>query len=196
MTQPTSPMPVSVSTTNPPLGAGPSPNPSANLVGARIRFQFALVLYLGWLGYLAWQVAITRFPNGPAPVLSRSQWAGTDAEVVGIVTGPDELQIKEVLHAPADLSIAKGKKLTVMGLDAAQRAPKMAPDTGAELWLVPLRKRGDGFLVAPIPSAPGYRAGAPGEEIGRIYLYSETLKLHAKAVRREVFPEGAKPEKN
>lgn len=191
MTQPTTPQPVPVSTGAPPAGA----KPSANRVGARIRFQFALVLYLGWLGYLAWQVAITRFPGGPSPVLSRSQWAGTDAEVVGTITGPDELQIKEILHAPADLSLVKGKKITVLGLDVAQRAPKMAPETEGELWLVPLRKRGDGFLVAPIPSAPGYRAGAPGEEIGRIYLYSERLKLHAKAVRREVFPESSKAEK-
>ena len=163
-----------------------------NRVGARIRFQFALVLYLGWLGYLAWQVAITRFPDGPAPVLSRSQWAGTDAEVVGVVRGPDELEIREILHAPADLPIAIGKTITVQGLDVAQRAPKMTPEAGGELWLVPLRKRGDGFLVAPIPSAPGYRAGGPGEEIGRIYLYTERLKLHARGVRQEVFGDSSK----
>jgi hypothetical protein len=180
---------VSPGASAPILGTNP------NRVASRIRFQFALVLYLGWLGYLAWQVAITRFPNGPAPVLSRSQWAGTDAEVVGIVTGSDELQIKEVLYAPADLPLAKGNKISVIGLDAAQRAPKMVEDKEGDLWLVPLRKRGDGFLVAPIPSAPGFRAGAPGEEIGRIYHYSEPLKLHAKAVRREVFPEGSKTEK-
>lgn len=177
------------------MSSAPGSGPSDNRVGARIRFQFALVLYLAWLGYLAWQVAITRFPDGPSPVLSRSQWAGADAEVVGVITAPDELQIKEILHAPTDLPLAKGKKIVVTGLDVAQRAPKTATQTGEERWLVPLRKRGDGFLVAPIPSAPGYRAGGPGEEIGRIYLFSERLRLHAKAVRREVFPEDPKTEK-
>ena len=155
---------------------------------ARIRFQFALLLYLGWLGYLAWQVAITRIPGGPTPVLSRSQWAGSDAEVLGKITGPDELEIVDILYAPKDLKLAKGKWI-IGGLDNAQKAPPKTVPNGEETWLVPLRKVANGFMVAPLPSGPGFRAGPLGEDIGRIYLFTEKLRFHAKMVRKEVFPE-------
>ncbi len=164
-------------------------SPQGPTWSARIRFQFALVLYLGWLGYLAWQVAITRIPGGPTPVLSRSQWAGSDAEVLGKITGPNELDILDILYAPKDLKLAKGKWI-IGGLDIAQMAPPKTVPTGEETWLVPLQKIANGFRVAPLPSGPGFRAGPMGEDTGRIYLFTEKLRFHAKMVRREVFPEG------
>ncbi len=191
-----------MSTLNPePDILAPVPNGPTGLIkepqkepswSARIRFQFAMVLYLGWLGYLAWQVAITRIPGGPTPVLSRSQWAGSDAEVLGKITGPNELEILDILYAPKDLKLDKGKRF-IGGLESAQKAPQKTIPTGEETWLVPLRKVADGFMVAPLPSGPGFRAGPPGENIGRIYLFTEKLRFHAKMVRKEVFGEANPP---
>lgn len=154
---------------------------------ARLRFQAALLLYFSWLVYLAWQVAITRFPDGPAPALSRTQWAESEAELIGKPLGNDEFEIIEVLYGPKDLGLKAGK-IHIGGLDEAKRMPKIHEEewTG-QRWLVPVKRKGKEWIVAPVPPTPGYRSGPFGSEIGRVYWYTERMRIHARQVREEVF---------
>lgn len=180
--------------------SSPAPVPSATQVlaekasrppshAAKLRFQTALVLFLAWIAYLAWQVAITRLPDGPAPILSRSQWAETEAELVGKPLGSDEFEILEVLHAPADLKLKPGK-IQIGGLDAAKRSPRLHEEDWLEhRWLVPVKRKADQWVVAPIPPAPGFRPVQPGREVGKVYWFTDRLRIHVRQVRKEVFGE-------
>jgi|GEM_PF-3882985 len=164
-----------------------APRPPSH--AAKLRFQTALVLFLAWIAYLAWQVAITRFPDGPAPILSRAQWAETEAELIGKPLGSDEFEILEVLHAPADLKLKPGKIL-IDGLDMAKRSPKThEEDWLNNRWLVPVKRKADRWIVAPIPPAPGFRPMHPGREAGRVYWFTDRMRIHVKQVRKEVFGE-------
>lgn len=164
------------------------PQPRWNLA-AKFRFQTAVVLYLAWLIYLAWQVAITRIPHGPPPVLSRTQWAVAEAELIGTPLGGDRFQVSEVFFGPADLGLKKGE-MKIEGLDQARRMPVDRHEEWLNHeWLVPVVRRGAAWAVAPLPPTPGFRARQIGAEAGQVYWYTERLRIHSRAVRKEVFGE-------
>ncbi len=168
---------------------------------AVVRLLVAALLFAGWLGYLIYLVATTpRTPAGAPLVLSRPQILVSDFDVVGQVEGVDKpVKVVTVLYPDAEKGL-EGQEITVKNLEQCkplprpeQKAAEVPADySGPGLYLLPLRKAGDGpdYAVTPTPASPGYpphggRVGPP-----RIYpLLSERLKEQALAQYRQILKE-------
>lgn len=168
---------------------------------AVVRLLVAALLFAGWLGYLVYLVVtFPRTPAGAALVLSRPQLLVSDLDVVGEVKGVDQpVKVVTVLYPEAEKGLA-GQEIKVANLDQCKPLPRpeqKAADVPADyqgpgLYLLPLRKAGDGpdYAVTPTPASPGYpphggRVGPP-----RIYpLPTERLKEQALAQYRQILKE-------
>jgi hypothetical protein len=168
---------------------------------AVVRLLVAALLFAGWLGYLIYLVATTpRTPAGTPLVLSRPQILVSDLDVVGEVQGPDQpVKVVTVLYPESEKGL-EGKEIKVTNLDQCkplprpeQKAADVPPDfQGPGLYLLPLRKAGDGpdYAVTPTPASPGYpphggRVGPP-----RIYpLLNERTKEQALSQYRQILKE-------
>ena len=168
---------------------------------AVVRLLVAALLFAGWLGYLIYLVATTpRTPAGAPLVQSRPQILVSDFDVVGEVKSTDApVKVVTVLYPESEKG-QEGKEIKVTNLKdckalprAEQKADEVKADfSGPGLYLLPLRKVGDGpdYEVTPTPASPGYppfgmRVGPP-----RIYpLLSERVKEQALAQYRQILKE-------
>jgi hypothetical protein len=168
---------------------------------AVVRLLVAALLFAGWLGYLVYLVVtFPRTPAGTALVLSRPQILVSDLDVLGEVKGIDQpVKVMTVLYPESEKGL-EGQEIKVANLDQCKPLPRpeqKAADVPADyqgpgLYLLPLRKAGEGqeYAVTPTPASPGYpphggRVGPP-----RIYpLPTERLKEQALAQYRQILKE-------
>ena len=170
---------------------------------AVVRLLVAALLFAGWLGYLVYLVVtFPRTPAGTALVLSRPQILVSDLDVVAEVERTKAgvlAKIITVLYPDSEKGM-EGKQITITNLDQCKPLPppeqkgvEVPPDfSGRGLYLLPLRKAGDGpdYAVTPTPRSPGYPPH--GAQMGppRIYpLLSERMKEQALAQYRQILKE-------
>jgi hypothetical protein len=164
---------------------------------AVVRLVIAAVLFVGWIGYLAylWQATLFFRPSGEPLVLSRPQIEVAEVIVIARVSSARApVKIEEVLFPEKDSPVKAGETLVVANLADChpparfplRKDDEAKPDlTGPGSYLLPLHKKPktDGYEVVPIPPSPSYsrEEGPP-----RIYpvddprLRGQTLaQLHA-----------------
>lgn len=125
----------------------------------RLRLTVAVLLFLGWIGYLGFLVATTRDPV----VVSRSQFLAADLVVVAEVAGSPErpeprIRIQDVPFAQAD----EDRKLAGTELLLAD-LPDSGPGQGWQgpgTYLLPLQRheflKKVRYEVASLPPTPGF----------------------------------------
>ncbi|MFO0968616.1 MAG: hypothetical protein U0793_23920 [Gemmataceae bacterium] len=119
----------------------------------RLRLAVATILFLGWIGFLAFLVVRTRDPV----ILSRPQFLKADAVVVVDLAEKNgvpatEVTLKETLWQ------AEGKEAIPTALRLAAVAD-IGPDQGWRgpgEYIVPLRLGSTGYEIPPIPWSPGF----------------------------------------
>ena len=133
------------------------------------RLAVTAVLFLAWLGYLAFLALTTR----DAVVLSRPQFLISELDVVARRTGADAFVVTDVLYPRGADKRAEwaGKTITVENMDKCQLysskfgGQPVPPDAGRS-YLMPLQSLpGEDktrFEVVPIPASPGFPAGPHG----------------------------------
>jgi hypothetical protein len=146
---------------------------SQRLLGA--RFLLTVVLFLGWLGFLAYEVQTRPFtPNNQPLVLSRPQILTSDLAILANLGSPvgdikpdgsTQVTVEEVLGGKG---LQKGEIITILDLHNCQPLPirgqphAPADWSGPGLYLIPLKRSTKGiFTVTPVPSSPGYRLEGP-----------------------------------
>ena len=136
---------------------------------AALRLTVAALLFVGWVGYLAFLAATTR----NAIVLSRPQFLVSELDVIATHKGDDTFVIDEVLY-PKDKDALKGKTVLVKNLVQCQTFSAKdgwhaAPPPEGQAYLLPLVSTGlpaaadqpETMNVAPIPASPGYPSAGP-----------------------------------
>jgi hypothetical protein len=126
----------------------------------RLIFLFTLVLFGGWVGWIAYLALTTRRPI----VLSRPQLLASKIDVVGQVKAvegrPDpEVTVEQVVWAAdGQPRLERQTKIRVVNL------PGLTPQDGWDgpgAYLLPLVKQGAAFEVAKIPLSPGIETTRP-----------------------------------
>lgn len=147
---------------------------------ARIRLLVAGLLFLGWIGYLAY-LAFTVGIHRPE-ILSRPQFMISTFDIVATVKSPDEqfVDVKKV-HWPKGPNgkALEGKKIAVNNLSLTKDHWKGSGD-----YILPLIKSAEGkngedvFEVAAVPHSPGFPPNdKPKADRPRIYFAEpETLR--------------------
>ena len=130
------------------------------------RLVVTAVLFLSWVGYLAYLALMTRNPV----VLSRPQFLVSELHVLATRDGGDDFVVNDVLWPPDKKVEWQGKKIVVDNLKDCEtwsaKGWQTAPPPEGQKVLMPLRQAGSDFDVSPIPASPGYpppdarRAGA------------------------------------
>ena len=146
------------------------------------RLVVTAVLFLGWLGYLAYLVRWTANPI----VLSRPQLLVSDFDVIAEVNSTkDPVKVLSVLYPPSEKG-QEGKEITVTNLEQCKpppRADQKAADvpldfSGPGRYLLPLQRVSPDdqtrFQVVPIPPSPGFAAEPRGPGPPRIYPANPT----------------------
>ena len=128
------------------------------------------VLFLGWIGWLAYLVATAR----PPVVLSRPQFLASTLDVIGRVDArPDgrpnpEVSVREVRWPQEGPEKAlAGTTVTVHDLPEHAEGGWAGPDS----YILPLVKDGKDYRVARIPHSPGFEADT---QAARARIYRET----------------------
>ncbi len=145
---------------------------------AVVRLVLASVLFVGWIGYLAYLV----FTASNPVVLSRPQLLVADLTVLARIDDPKSKTavIEEVFRVRDGAAPKVGDTITVHNLDQCHRLPHDDEDpasvpsdwTGPGLYILPLQrlKEKGGYLVEQVPPSPGYPPSrVPGEGAARIY---------------------------
>jgi hypothetical protein len=158
---------------------------------AYVRLTLCSLAFVGWLGYLGWQV-LTRpltpqGTQGTPLVLSRPQLLVAEAVVIAEI--PDlesDIQVVEVLRGEG---LEEGQELKVDNLKDCRvplRGDRETPGappldwSGPGRYLVPLQRLGAGeYRVTLIPPSPGYSlsAGPP-----RIYPATEEARAQFRRI--------------
>lgn len=160
------------------------PAPSPTLPPYRRRpwlLLVAIVLFLGWISWLAVLVATGR----PPIVLSHPQMLAAVVDVVAHVEALDQpVRVQAVLwpenFEPGD-GLEVGKELTVVNLEYCT-----AHWSGPGDYLLPLRKTEDGkWVVAPTAPSPGYPPPEGGERkrVGLPRIYPDTPSVRQQHAR-------------
>src|SRR5437899_5806627 len=112
---------------------------------AKLRLAVAAVLFLGWIGYLAYLVAVSRHPV----ILSRPPFLVSNLYVVAKLTGdadkhPDKtIRIQEIIWAADEKDEpAKDADITVKLLDQVDAKQGWE---GPDSYILPLMKLKDGY---------------------------------------------------
>ena len=168
---------------------------------AVVRLALAALLFVCWIGYLAYQVAtLPRTPTGQPLVVSRPQILVSDLDVIARVNSLDEkVTVEQVLYTDRkEYEGLTGREVRVTNL-AECRGPSRDFRAGAgprdwtrsDRYLLPLRPVADGpegkdqvFEVVPTPPSPGYppvsgKAGPP-----RIYPATRQVLAQYRRVRK------------
>lgn len=139
----------------------------------KIRLAIAVCLFLAWLGYLVYLVAVTRDPV----ILSRPQFLVSNLYVLAELTADEEhpdtqAKVREVRWA-ADEGDKKllGVALTIQKLDKCGEAQGWR---GPGVYIVPLSKFRDGsYHLTETPPSPGFSPNSRPEYRYRIYSATE-----------------------
>jgi hypothetical protein len=125
---------------------------------ARLRLAVCAVLLVCWLaylGYLALPTTTSRI------VLSRAQFLASTHDVIARLDADDSgkpkssVLIEEEVHVPAeDSGKLAGQTIQVNHLETRGWA-------GPGLYILPLRRNGGRWEVAPVPRSPGYSRNQP-----------------------------------
>jgi hypothetical protein len=131
------------------------------MVFPKARLVVSAVLFVVWIGFLAFLVVRTRNPV----ILSRPQLEAASVVVLADVTLQDggpapTVTVKKVVW-PLDKEHVSlpGTKLAVDGLADVGREQGWTGEPGE--YLLPLTKRDGGYEVTPIPLSPGYPHNPP-----------------------------------
>ncbi len=120
------------------------------------RLVVTAVLFLSWVGYLAYLALMTRNPV----VLSRPQFLVSELHVLATRDGGDDFVVNDVLWPPDKKVEWQGKKIVVDNLKDCEtwsaKGWQTAPPPEGQKVLMPLRQAGSDFDVSPIPASPGY----------------------------------------
>ena len=150
----------------------PAPVPTSGrrrLQPAAIRLMIVVLLFLGWMSYLGYLVAIRPVTSDGVPlVLSRPQFLVSELDIIAEVdsTAPDaQVVVTTVLYPKSNAPVEEKQRLRVDNLAQCRRQPNMEekaedvkPDwTGPGLYLLALQKGPDDvYEVVPTPPSPGY----------------------------------------
>jgi hypothetical protein len=177
--------PLPTGTTPGGLRPAPAPAPSAErrrLHPAVLRLVAIALVFLGWMGYLAYLVATRPLTANGAPlVLSRPQFLVSEINVVARVDSTDAdgtVTIEEVLSPSSQLE--KGAKIHVGNLNKCKPRGLDTPLdwTGPGSYLMPLHHREDDrYDVVETPASPGYPLGPP-----RIYPATKAALAEYRAI--------------
>jgi hypothetical protein len=135
------------------------------------RLLLCAVLFVGWIGYLGYQVLTRpRLPDGGAffarpLVVSHPQVLVSQVDVIAEVPNTGgTVTVREVLW-PADAPLKEGDEIQVANLEECKADAQSRLDFfGPGKYLLPLRsvdrdrKR---YEVAHVPPSPGYSLGGP-----------------------------------
>jgi hypothetical protein len=144
-------------------------------------------LFLAWVGYLGFLVATTHHPV----VLSRPQLLVADLDVVARVDDPDgPVAVVSVPWAgPGQPSPPEGTSIRVTNLKQClvDREETREDALPKGVYLLPLRRAGDDFEVAPTAASPGYPPHDPilprsKEGPPRIYRATPTVLEQLKQI--------------
>jgi hypothetical protein len=136
---------------------------------ARLRLALAVVLFLGWIAWLAYLAMPSVTPR---EVLSHSQFLISQLDVIARIDADAEgrpvspIHVEEV-HWPASAKDKVGQSLVVTNI----KGMKDHGFAGPGLYIVPLIRDDDAFKVAPAPRSPGYDGGS--HRFPRIYPATE-----------------------
>jgi hypothetical protein len=164
------------------------------------RFALTAALFVGWLGYLSYQVATRPViaTTGQPLVLSRPQLLASELDVIAEVEDTSgEATVVEVLYPPEGAPVKKGDRIQVTNI--ADCAPPPRPDgpavrpdwSGPGTYLLPLRHAPDKkkYEVAAIPPSPGFYTSPAADAPVRIYPATEETRAqyrHIAEARRKV----------
>jgi hypothetical protein len=155
------------------------------------------VLFLAWIGWLAYLVVITRHP-APEPkpiwdlyVLARPQFLVAELYVIAEVSAnpaggqaDDVVTIKKVLWSANQADI-KRAKILVKNLDAVDAQHGWQ---GPGEYILALTRAGrretDVFLVTSLPRTPGFA----GDALGRIYVATPPTLRQLEKLKEEFHP--------
>jgi hypothetical protein len=118
----------------------------------RLRLAVAVLLFVGWLGFLAYLVTRTR----DAVILSRPQLLETELIVVAEVKEKDGKPLPDVTVKETLWSGVKEKAATTLHLAALPETTSALGWRGAGDYILPLVKTENGYDIASLPRSPGY----------------------------------------
>jgi hypothetical protein len=147
----------------------------------RVLLVVAAAAFLGWLGWLAYAVS----KAGTVPIVSRAQLTdATDLIVAELAEDPNdpslplrELTVTDVL---AGSHLKSGDRVKDVELLSSSKIPdgKTQGFPGAGTYLVPLKKIGEIYKVAGLPSSPGF--GPANRPL--IYPWTEEVKVQLRSL--------------
>lgn len=117
---------------------------------AVVRLVLAVLLFAGWISYLAFLAATTRHPI----VLSRPQFLISQLDVVARIEAPPRVEVV-VVSWPETTAVKPGEVLTVTNLEDADGWQ------GPGEYILALTREGDVWRLTPTPPSPGYNGGSP-----------------------------------
>jgi hypothetical protein len=137
----------------------------------KLRLIVPACLFIGWIGYLAFLVSITRDPV----ILSRPQFLVADLYVIAelepltLKEGPErpsgKITVKEVAWPKAEASLVS-TDIMVRGLPNCEERNGWV---GKGVYIVPVTKSGDDYFLTEIPLSPGFHKNAETFNYLRIY---------------------------
>jgi hypothetical protein len=116
------------------------------MVFPKVRMVVAGILFVSWIGFLAYLASQTRSPI----VLSRPQFLVADAVALVKIQDDDKRthEIVRFLRAAGDAGQNTIAHLDLIGADQGWRGPGE--------YIVPLTKTKEGYAVTTLPPVPGY----------------------------------------
>lgn len=156
----------------------------------KVRLVLVGSLFLAWIGYLCYLVAITRNPV----ILSRPQFLVADAYVVAKLESgsqfehpADQIEVVKVLwHNEKKLDVAKleNSKIVVEELSKFSAANGWI---GPGNYILPLTKTASGsFMVTKIPPSPGF---TPEHKDVPIYPDTTSVREQLRMLIAEFHPQ-------
>lgn len=143
----------------------------------KLQFMVASLVFLAWVGWLAWQ---TRDVH--EPIVSRSQFAASDLVVRAKLTADEEgiltrkVRIEEILIDDQQDRFRKGQVAEIVNV------PESRGFNGEGSYLLILSKTEDGrFQVTEPPPSPGYGRG----HRPWVYRWSDGIRRQIEALNRD-----------
>jgi len=150
------------------------------------RLAVSALLFIGWIGYLAYLAATTTQPV----VLSRPQFLAADLYVVAALTSdpaatakPAEEIVVKQFNWSANPDDAKKTKLRVKDLGDVNEDHGWHGPGDYILALTRLKENSELFDLTPLPRTPGFTGGA-----GRIYKATPTTLRQLELLTKEYHP--------
>jgi len=126
---------------------------------AKLRLAIAILLFVGWLGFLAYLALLKANPV----VVSRWQMMAATHAIVAQITLDSDGRPKEIAHVEqvfpekSQDGPAIGQDLELSGLPKAHLPSGKPFAAGERRYLIPLTKEaGNQFHVVALPPSPGY----------------------------------------